>query len=323
MKFLGRVFVLLAAAGTAATLLAQAPAGKDLVWAFPVGSAIVQGKHPIAEIEGPQTLPGSTQKYTQKELDNLAAPPDWFPNTHAPMPTIVRDGKGNGGFACGSCHLANGMGHPESGDVQGLTVDYFIQTMRDYRSGVRKDPIRMTAIAQATSEADVREAAAWFATLKPVPRWSIVEERAMVPKTFLGPGRMRFVDIDMPGMEPIGTRIITVPEDVRKAIQRDPRQGAGFISYVPPGSLARGKALAAGGNGKTIDCTICHGEGLRGLGDVPRLANVHPIYLVRQLYNIQTGANNSAGAQLMKRVVAKLTDADIVDLAAYAGSLPR
>ena len=45
--------------------------------------------------------------------------------------------------------------------------------------------------------------------------------------------------------------------------------------------------------------------------------------LVRQLYNFQTGANNSAGAQLMKRVVAKLTDEDIVALAAYAGSLPR
>lgn len=322
MKFLVRVFVLLAMAGTG-VLLAQAPAGKDLVWAFPVASAIVQGKHPIAEIEGPQTIAGSTKKYTQKELDNLAAPPDWFPETHAPQPAIVRDGSRNGGFACGSCHLANGMGHPESGDVQGLTADYFVQTMRDYKSGVRKDPIRMTAIAQATSDADVREAAEYFASLKPVPRWSIVEERATVPKTFLGPGRMRFADVDAPGTEPIATRIITVPEDVRKAIQRDPRTGAGFISYVPPGSLARGKALAAGGNGKTLDCTICHGEGLRGLGNVPRLANVHPIYLVRQLYNIQTGANNSAGAQLMKRVVARLTDADIVDLAAYAGSLPR
>ncbi|MBM3819299.1 MAG: cytochrome C [Acidimicrobiia bacterium] len=322
MKNFVHVAVVLMVVGTG-VLLAQAPAGKDLLWAFPVGSAIVQGKHPIAEIEGPQTLPGSTLKYAQKEIENLSAPPDWFPGSHAPAPRIVRDGSGNGGFACGSCHLMNGMGHPESGDVQGLTVDYFVQTMRDYRSGIRKDPIRMTAIAQATSEADVREAAAWFATLKPVPRWSIVEERAMVPKTFLGPGRMRFADIDMPGTEPIGTRIITVPEDVRKAIQRDPRTGAGFVSYVPPGSLARGKALAAGGNGKTIDCTICHGEGLRGLGDVPRLANVHPIYLVRQLYNFQTGANNSAGAQLMKRVVAKLTDADIVDLAAYAGALPR
>jgi cytochrome c553 len=198
-----------------------------------------------------------------------------------------------------------------------------MQAMEDYRTGVRKDAIRMTAIAKATSPEDVREAAAYFASLKPVPKWSIVEERAMVPKTYLGQGRMRFVDTENPGTEPIGNRIITVPEDVRKAIQRDPRTGAGFISYVPPGSVARGKALAAGGDGRTLDCTICHGAGLKGTGDVPRLANVHPIYLVRQLHNFQSGANNSAGAQLMKRVVEKLTDEDIVALAAYAGSLPR
>jgi len=258
MKFFVRIVVLLTAVETA-VLLAQAPAGKDLVWAFPVGSAIVANKHPVPEIQGPQQIQGSTRSYTQQQLDNLAAPPDWFPDSHAPMPTIVQNGRGNGGFACGSCHLANGMGHPESGDVQGLTADYFIQTMRDYKSGVRKDPIRMTAIAQATSDQDVREAAAYFASLKPVPGWSKVEERATVPKTFLGQGRMRFIDTEPAGTEPIGNRIITVPEDTRKAIQRDPRPGAGFISYVPPGSLARGKALAAGGNGKTIDCTICHG----------------------------------------------------------------
>jgi len=55
---------------------------------------------------------------------------------------------------------------------------------------------------------------------------------------------------------------------------------------------------------------------LKGLGNVPRLANVHPIYLVRQLYNFQTGANSGNDAALMKRVVAKLTDEDIVNLAA-------
>ncbi len=322
MRVVLQAGVLLAAAGTAA-VLAQAPAGKDLVWAFPVASAVVQGKPPIEELHGPQTLDGSKLSFTQQQLENLSAAIDWFPEQRPPMPGVVKDGSTNGGFACATCHLANGMGHPESGDIQGLTVQYMIQAMEDYRTGVRKDPIRMTAIAKATTEAQVREAAAWFAALKPVPRWSIVEERAMVPKTYLGQGRMRFVDKDAPGMEPIGNRIITVPEDVRKAIQRDPRTGAGFISYVPPGSLARGKALAAGGGGKTIDCTICHGEGLKGSGDVPRLAGVHPIYLVRQLYNIQTGANNSAGAQLMKRVVANLTDEDIVALSAYAGSLPR
>ena len=321
MRILLRAFVLIPVVH-AAVLLAQAPPGKDLLWAFPVGSAIVQGKHPV-EITGAQKLPGSSQSYTLKELERIDIAVDWYPDQHAPMPRIVRDGSANGGFACGSCHLANGMGHPESGDVQGLSAQYMIQAMEDYRTGVRNDPIRMTAIAKATSPEDVREAAAWFATLKPVPGWSKVEERAMVPKTYLGQGRMRFVDKEDPGMEPIGNRIITVPEDPLRAMQRDPRPGAGFISYVPPGSVARGKALAAGGSGKTLDCTICHGEGLKGTGDVPRIAGVHPIYLVRQLYNFQTGANNSAGAQLMKRVVAKLTDEDIVALSAYAGGLPR
>jgi cytochrome c553 len=321
MKRFVCALVLLALVPTA-IVLSQAPAGKDLLWAFPVASAVVAGKHPV-EITGPQQLPGSSQSYTLKELERIDIAVDWYPDQHAPMPRVVRDGSVNGGFACGSCHLANGMGHPESGDIQGLSVQYMIQAVEDYRTGVRKDPIRMTAIAKTTTPEDVREAAVYFASLKPVPRWSIVEERAMVPRTYLGQGRMRHIDKDDPGMEPIGNRIIVVPEDARRAILRDPRTGAGFISYVPPGSIERGKALAAGGNGKTLDCTICHGEGLKGTGDVPRLANVHPIYLVRQLYNFQTGANNSAGAQLMKRVVANLSDEDIVALSAYAGSLPR
>jgi cytochrome c553 len=184
MRFVVRVIGLIAVVH-AAVLLAQAPTGKDLLWAFPVASAVVPNKHPVPEIHGPQKIEGSSRSYTQQELDNLSSPPDWFPDQHAPMPSIVRDGSANGGFACGSCHLANGMGHPESGDVQGLTPEYFIQAMADYRSGVRVDPIRMTAISKATSEQDVREAAAYFASLKPVAGWSKVEERAMVPKTFL------------------------------------------------------------------------------------------------------------------------------------------
>src|SRR5207247_1765795 len=81
--------------------------------------------------------------------------PDWFLSAHAPAPRVVTDGRVNKGFACGSCHLMNGLGHPESGDIHGLTPEYFIQTMKDFKSGKRKDPIRMTAIAQATPEEDI------------------------------------------------------------------------------------------------------------------------------------------------------------------------
>jgi len=243
-------------------LAAQAPAGKDLGWAFPT-AAMVVNKPPIPEVEGPQPLPGSTKKYTQMELDNLASPPDWFPEQHPPAPRIVTDGTANKGFACGSCHLMNGLGHPESGDIQGLTREYFIQTMKDFKSGARKDPIRMTAIAQSTSDADAAAAAEWFGSLKaPATPWIKVTEQNTVPKTYLGQGRMRFID-PAGGNEPIGNRIIMLPMDVQRARLRDPRAGAGFTALVPAGSVAKGEALAkTGGGGKTVECAICHGEGL-------------------------------------------------------------
>ena len=143
----------------------------------------------------------------------------------------------------------------------------------------------------------------------------------MVPKTFVGQGRMRFVQ---PGgeMEPIGNRIITVPVDQTRARLRDPHPGAGFIAYVPVGSVARGKALVeTGGSGKTIACSICHGDALKGLGDVPRLAGLHPIYIARQLYLFKDGTRNGVDAQLMKKPAAKLTDDDVLAISAYLGSL--
>jgi hypothetical protein len=64
---------------------------------------------------------------------------------------------------------------------------------------------------------------------------------------------------------------IELPEDVAKARSRDPRTG--FVAYVPTGSVAKGEMLAkTGGAGKTMPCEICHSEGLKGMGSVPRLA---------------------------------------------------
>jgi hypothetical protein len=98
----------------------------------------------------------------------------------------------------------------------------------------------MNAIALEVSEAEARQAADFFAFIKPVV-WTKVTEAAMVPKTFVGQGRVRFVQ---PGgeTEPIGIRIITVPLDQTRARLRDPHSG--FVAYVPVGSVAKGKALA-------------------------------------------------------------------------------
>jgi cytochrome c553 len=312
-RFMKKILCALAPAlAWALSVGAQQQSGTDLTWAFPV----IDGALP-AEDAGPKGLPGSAKTYTPAQIDDLSNPPDWFPEQHSPAPAIVLKGHG-AALACGSCHLMSGLGHPESADLTGLTVAYLVQQMADFKSGARQDAARMNAIAKDVSDEESRQAAEWFATLKPSV-WTKVIEAHSVPKTFVGQGRMRFVHPDG-GTEPIGNRIVTVPQDQTKARYRDP--WSGFVAYVPVGSIAAGKALVeAGGNGKTIACSICHGAALKGLGNVPRLAGVHPIYIARQLHLFRNGTRNGVDAQLMRSAVAPLSDEDIVAISAYLASL--
>ena len=288
------------------------PPQREPAWAFPVQAGSLPAEAPEAK-----SIEGSTKKYTPQEIDNLLSPPDWFPEAHKPAPGIVQKGHG-AALACGSCHLMSGLGHPESADLTGFTADYIVQQMLDFKNGTRKDYARMNGISKEVSDQESREAAEWFASLSR-KKWSRVVEAAMVPKTFVGQGRMRFAD-PKGGMEPIGNRIITVPEDQEKARMRDPRSG--FVSYVPPGSINKGKALAeTGGRNKTIACTICHGDGMKGLANVPRIAGLHPIYVARQLHLFKDGDRNGPDAALMKKPIMQLTNDDILNISAYVGSL--
>ena len=296
-------------------------AGKDLVWAYPVPDP-----PPTAtDDKAPKKLPGSAKSYTQAQIDDQFNPPDWYPNEHGALPKVVQTGIQ--AQACGSCHLMSGSGHPESADLAGLPVNYLLRQMADFKSGVRKDPkiheasaraARMNNIAAGVPDEDMRKAVEFFAAMKPQV-WYKVVEATTVPKTWVNGGRMR---LPLPGgaTEPLGNRIITLPQDPERVESRDPHSG--FIAYVPQGSVKKGEALVNnGGNGKTVQCAVCHGEGLKGLGDVPRLAGVHPIYIVRQLYNFQTGANTSTAGAQMKKVAEKLTEEDMINIAAYTASL--
>src|SRR5206468_8018456 len=141
-------------------------------------------------------------------------------------------------------------------------------------------------IAQAISDADARAASEYFAALKPGV-WTKVIETDTVPKSYVGQGAMRFA-VAGGGTEPIGQRIIVLPQDEMRAHSRDPHSG--FIDYVPVGSIAKGKALVtSGASGQTVPCAICHGATLKGLGEVPGIAGRPPIYVVRQLNDMQNG----------------------------------
>jgi cytochrome c553 len=286
-------------------------------WAFPVADKV---QPPRGDPNTPVKVAGSSKSYTEKEVDDLTSPPDWFPEEHPPMPSIVAKSQGDV-RACDSCHLTSGMGHPESARVAGFTATYLLRQMADMKSGARRTGGIMDTIAKDISDEDARQAAEFFASLKPFPYIKVVEA-ATVPKSYVAQGGMR-LPLPAGGEEPLGHRIIVLPEDPERIMARDPH-GSVTIAYVPPGSLARGKELVTmGAGGKTVSCTACHGESLKGnpMGDVPRIAGLQPIYIFRQMYSIQHWTRTGDSASLMRAPVADLSEDDMIAISAYVGSL--
>ena len=99
---------------------------------------------------------------------------------------------------------------------------------------------------------------------------------------------------------------------------------ATFTAYVPPSSLKRGEILVSGQNAaKAPACAQCHGQDLRGMGEIPSIAGRSPTYIFRQLHEIKTGVRAGAGIQPMKQNVANLNHEDMIAIAAYLASLKR
>lgn len=281
-------------------------------WAFPVASKV---QPPAKPDDQPKAVAGSSKSYTQTQIDDLKTPPDWFPDMHPPMPEIVAHGTKT--FACGSCHLPIGTGHDESAYLAGLPASYIVRQMAAFKTGSRKGFGDMPDIARALADADIQSAAAYFASL-PARPWVRVMETDAAPKTYVNPSNMRLA-LPGGGTEPIGNRIVELPENEEAAIARDPRSG--FVVYAPTGSIAKGEALVtSGGAGKTTPCGVCHGPTLQGTAIAPPIAGRHGNYLVRQLYFFQDGERADEQAAMMKPVVQNLTIGDMVAIAAYLSS---
>ena len=212
----------------------------------------------------------------------------------APVPAIVDKGRPPGVIACASCHLPNGAGRPDSAALAGETVGYFKQQIENFKNGDRNGSgddaqKKMIQIAKSLTPAEVDVAAAYFSKLPAVSFGKVVES-AMA-----------------------GGRIVEMPDN--------PVAGT-YTAYVPPGMLAKGKELATSETGdKTIACKECHGDDLKGDGDlVPWIAGRSPAYILRQLTNIRN--KTRAGSSVpMQMVVEKLTPDDMLALAAYVATL--
>jgi len=315
-------FVLFLCFVVALALAASAQNQSDLpAWAYVVRPADYKGP---ADDGSVHHVPNSKGGWTATQLNDFFYVADWHPEDHPPMPEIVARGRKPEVYACGVCHRADGPGGPENAALAGLPQAYIVQQMADFKSGARRSALPerrpahwMVAVAEAVNDAEVAAAAAYFSSLKPRKTITIVETD-LVPKTHVVGWIL--APVNNQDKEPIGQRIIETPKDVEQFESRDARSE--FIAYVPTGSVARGAALAkTGGDGKTVQCNLCHGPDLTGLGAVPGIAGRSPSYIVRQLIDIQRGKRASAAGLPMKGVVANLNQDDIVSVASYLASL--
>ena len=286
-----------------------------------------------------RALTDSAATYSLVDVRDGSNVIDWFPRDHPmPMPDIIQRGPAGMGTlkrGCGSCHLPNGQGRPENAPPGALPVAYFIRQIHDFRNGLRRsaDPRKpntntMVDLAKGMTDDEVEHAAKYFAAITYRP-WTRLVETDLVPTTRIV-GNL-FLPTSEERTERIAGRIVEVPESEEQTERyRNPR--VGFVAYVPPGSIEKGRDLVTTGGmrvvgntiiqGKTTPCVTCHGLDLMGVADVPPIAGRSPSYIVRQIWDIQQGTRNGAAVQLMKMAIVGLTTEDLVSVAAYVSSRP-
>jgi len=298
-----------------------APEALPPAWAYPVNPPNMPDSH---NDDVAVRVPHGDRSFLPAQLQDLFYAPDWHPNEHAAMPEVVARGRQPSVYACGYCHLPDGAGRPENASLAGLPAGYIVQQLADFKSGARRTAVAarvpsqlMMALSQSVTNADVKAAAEYFSRLQPQHRIKVVETDA-VPRTYVA-GWFLAADGTAP-KEPIGKRIIEVPEDLEQFEHRDAR--ARFIAYAPVGSARAGERLVQfGGPNRTLACASCHGAALTGTGTVPTIAGRSPSYIVRQLFDIQSGLRTGPDVAPMVEVVKQLNVKEMISIASYLATL--
>ena len=295
-------------------LWAPAKAGDFPDWAYPTLQA-----HPASESPDLLAVPGSAQRFTQGHVDHGYHVADWYPDEHPVMPKVVAEGRQPPVRACAMCHLPNGAGHPESAGLAGLPFNYLVEQTKAFVAGERTGSraASMVPISGGLTSEDIQASAEYFSSLTQGP-WTRVVESDTVPLSRLGFGAVRYRH-PAGGTEPLGRRIISLPENDELVARRDSHTG--FVAHVPRGSIARGKELVEADRGR-LSCAACHGEGLGGMGDVPGLRHRLPLVTFRALNDMKHGQRITPGSLAMKPSVVDLTRDDMIAISAYLGSLP-
>src|SRR6476660_8125607 len=197
-------------------------------WAYGVGE---KGKA-YPDDKQPKRLAGSSRAYTFTQIEDSFAPADWYPEDHPAMPQVpVATGRKPDVRACSWCHLPNGLGHPQSSSLAGLSAEYLTRQLTDFKTGARHSSVGnsiMATITRAMSAQEAEAAVNYYSKLRRRP-WIKVDERAMAPRT----------------------EIVEVPQYRERTRLYDSH--AGFVAYVPAGAIKRGKDYVATGGGTVVN----------------------------------------------------------------------
>jgi cytochrome c553 len=256
------------------------------------------------------SVPGSRVKLPERDIHNRQLAANWFPQDQPPPPAVVLKSP-PGGFACGYCHMPNGVGHPQNVSIAGLPEAYVIAQFAAFRAGQRKAAqpgyipnSSMTRIAGQASDADIAETARYYSRL-PYRSLIRVKEVTHAPRV----AAVGLVWTRVPGApEPINGRIVELMDKPEDSIRHNPRGRS--TAFVPPGSIAKGRKIGA-----ELACMACHTQEMAGWGP-----GRSPSYIVRQLLAFRNRTRNDPGAEPMHAIADQLDLDQMVAVAAWLGA---
>jgi cytochrome c553 len=292
-------------------MIAAAVAIAPPAWLYPQNMAAVNEPATDTLV----SVPGSQVKLRERDVHNRQLAANWFPQDQPPPPAAVLRSSVAGVFACGYCHMPNGVGHPQNISIAGLPEAYVIAQFAAFRAGQRKAAqpgyipnSSMTRMAGQASDADIAETARYFSRL-PYRGLIRVKEVHHAPKV----AATGLFWTRVPGPpEPIAGRIVELMDKPEDSILHNPRGRS--TAYVPSGSIARGRKIGA-----ELACMACHKQEMAGWGP-----GRSPSYIVRQLLAFRNRARNDPGSAPMHAIADQLDLDQMVAVAAWmaAGAKP-
>ena len=186
-KLFGNLLLLLATSISAGAFAQDTEDGPPS-WAFAMDPPQTAELAHHTDDNLPRHVPNSNVTLTRAQTIDLLNVPDWHPDDHPPAPDIIMHGHRPSTYACGYCHLPNGLGIPEDVGLAGMPAGYITQQIADYKNGTRTTAKPemvsykgMLKIAKALTDDETRQAAEYFASFKAKP-WIQVRETSVVPK---------------------------------------------------------------------------------------------------------------------------------------------